>query len=235
MTEIKAGHLYKGPRRQEQSQGWYVPVMDGNGRLALIDTYFIKGRYSAHDKNVSAMTEAIVEMGSEPHPYTFSHIRGNYYYGKDGIHYFDKLPDSYEDMGYLPDFKYVGRSESRDYDPSDVIEYVQLYFEHGFNWHGYVHGVFLVRKGAEKVRTRVLLAAMEDVSDSINRPYLTTYKLSEAKRIHDSMAEVPPEVESRYADLIERCELIERMGREYQELLEQQRERRANEQVQGDH
>ena len=228
MTEIKAGHLYKGPRRQKQSQGWYVPVMDGNGRLALIDTYFIDARYSAHDKNVSAMTEAIVEMGSEPHPYVFSHVRCNYYYGKDGIKYFDKLPDSYEDMGYLPDFKYVGRSESRDYDPSDVIEYVQLHFEHGYRWTGYCHGVFLVRKDAEKVRTRVLLAAMEDVSDSIDRPYLSTYELGEAKRIHDSMAEVPPEVESRYVDLIERCELIERMEREYQELLGRQRERRAS-------
>ena len=227
MREIQAGHLYKGPRRQEQSQGWYVPVMDGDGRLALIDTYFIKSQYSAHDKNVSATTEAIVKMGSEPHPYTFSRVRCNYYYGKDGIHYFDKLPDSYEDMGYLPDFKYVSKSESRDYDPSDIIEYVQLYFEHGYSWTGYCHGVFLVRKGAEKVRVRVLLAAMEDVSDSIDRPYLSTYALSEAKRIHDSMAEVPPEVESRYADLIERCELIERMGREYQELLGRQRDRSA--------
>lgn len=227
MSAIEAGHLYKGPRRQEQSQGWYVPVMDENGTLALIDTYFIKSSYSAHDKNVSAMTDAIVKLGSEPHPYTFSRVRYDYYYGKDGIHYFKELPSDYEDMGYLPDFRYVSRSESRDYDPSDVIPYVQLYFEHGYDWHGYVHGVFLVRKDAEKVEAKMLEAAIEDVYEWLERPRVSAFKLNEAKRIHDSMSDVPPEVEAEYADLLEKCELLARMEREYKELLDRQRERRG--------
>lgn len=51
MSAIKAGWLYSGPFRDEQSQGWYIPVMDKDGTLKLVDTYVIKSCYSQHDKN----------------------------------------------------------------------------------------------------------------------------------------------------------------------------------------
>ena len=225
MTAPRAGWLYRGPLRDEQSQGWYVPVMDKNGMLALVDTYLIQSSYSS-DKNVSAMIDSIVKMGSEPHQYTITRAVNDYYHGRQGVHYLSELPDEFEEVCYLPDYRYVSDSESREYDPEDVIPYVQLHFEHGYRWHGYTHGVFLVRKDAQKTDARRLEATIDDAYGAIAYPHAARWWADAAKGIRDGMDGVPTELEARYQDLMELTDLIERMEAEVRDLLDAQKDRR---------
>ena len=227
MSAIKAGWLYSGPFRSEQSQGWYVPVMDKDGTLKLVDTYVIKGCYSEHDKNVSAMTDAILEMGTEPHPYVFSRVLSNYYYGSRCIcHVGDELPEGFEEVCYLPDWEYVSDRDAEDYEPCDVIWYVQLHFEHGYRWHGYRHGVCLKRKGAVKSFDRQLDAAISDAHRSMTYPS-TGYAVSSAIRLHDEdTRKASPSIEARYRDMLEVYELLDKQASEMRELLDAQAARR---------
>lgn len=223
MSAIKAGWLYSGPYRDEQSQGWYVPVMDKDGTLKLVDTYVIEGRYSKHDKNVSAMTDAILEMGAEPHPYLFSRVLSNYYHGSRFIyHVGDELPEGFDEVCYLPEWEYVSDREAEDYEPSDVIWFVQLYFEHGFRWHGYSHGVCLKRKGAVKSFDRQLDAAIADAHRSMTYPS-TGYAVSAAIKLHDDgMRKASPSIEAKYLRMLEITDLLKRQQEEMRTLLERQ-------------
>lgn len=225
MSAIKAGWLYSGPFRDEQSQGWYVPVMDKDGTLKLVDTYVIKSCYSKNDKNVSAMTDAILEMGTEPHPYVFSRVLNDYYYGSRCIyHVGDELPEGFEEVCYLPEWEYVNDREAEDYDPRDVIWYVQLYFEHGYRWHGYSHGVCLRRKGAMKSFDRQLDAAIADAHRSMKYPS-TGYAVSAAIRLHeDGTRKASPSIEAKYLRMLEINDLLKRQQEEMRTLLERQRE-----------
>lgn len=229
MSAIEAGWLYSGPRTVEHSQGWFVPVMDNDGTLKLVDTYAIKSRYSRNDRNVSAMTEAIMEMGTEPHPYTFSRILGNYYYGSQYIHHFSDLPEGWEKACYLPEWEYVSDAEAREYEPRDVIWFVQLHFEHGFRWHGYKHGVCLRRKGAVKSFDRQLDAAIDDANESMSYPSTGWRRVTRAKELHDGMLRASPEIEARYQDMLEVHELLNRQTQEMCELLDAQNARRREE------
>lgn len=221
MSAIKAGWLYSGPYRDEQSQGWYVPVMDKDGTLKLVDTYVIEGSYSKHDKNVSAMTDAIFEMGTEPHPYVFSRVLSNYYYGRQCIyHVDDELPEGFEEVCYLPEWEYVSDREAEDYEPRDVIWYVQLYFEHGYKWHGYSHGVCLKRKGAAKSFDRQLDAAIADAHRSMTYPS-TGYAVGAAIRLHDDgTRKASPSIEAKYLRMLEINDLLKRQQEEMRMLLE---------------
>lgn len=227
MTAPKANWLYRGPRLSEQSQGWYVPVMDRHGRLVLVDTYFIQSSYSK-DKNVSAMVDAIVEMGSEPHQHTINRAVRDYYYGSTGVHYLDDLSDDFEEVCYLPDYRYVSDSESREYDPEDVVPYVQLHFEHGYRWHGYAHGVFLVRNDAQKTDARVLEAAIDDAYGAITYPHAVRWKVDIATKVHDVMGDVPQELEARYQNLVELNDVLEEMESKVRALLDAQRQVRCD-------
>lgn len=225
MSAIKAGWLYSGPYRDEQSQGWYVPVMDKDGTLKLVDTYVIKSRYSEHDKNVSAMTDAILEMGTEPHPYTFSRVLSDYYYGSRCIyHVGDELPEGFEEVCYLPDWEYVNDREAEDYEPSDVIWFVQLHFEHGYRWHGCGHGVCLKRKGAVKSFDRQLDAAIADAHRSMTYPS-AGYAVSAAVKLHDDdTRKASPSIEAKYLRMLEVNDLLKRQQQEMRMLLERQNE-----------
>lgn len=225
MSAIEAGWLYSGPRTCEHSQGWFVPVMDKNGTLNLVDTYVVKSCYSRKDKNVSAMTEAIMEMGTEPHPYMFSRILGDYYHGCQYIHHFSDLPDGWEKVCYLPEWEYVSDDEARGYEPRDVIWFVQLHFEHGFRWHGYQHGVCLRRKGAIKSFDRQLDAAISDAHRSMTYPS-TGWGVTKAKELHDGLFRASPKIEARYRDMIEVYELLDMQAKEMRELLDAQAARR---------
>ena len=220
MSAIKAGCLYSGPFRSEQSQGWYVPVMDKDGTLKLVDTYVIKSCYSKNDKNVSAMTDAILEMGTEPHPYVFSRALNDYYYGSRCIyHVGDELPEDFEEVCYLPEWEYVNDREAEDYEPCDVIWYVQLYFEHGYRWHGYRHGVCLKRKGAMKSFDRQLDAAIADAHRSMQYPS-TGYAVSAAIRLHeDGTRKASPSIEAKYHRMLEINDLLKRQQEEMRTLL----------------
>lgn len=223
MSAIRAGWLYSGPFRSEQSQGWYVPVMDKDGTLKLVDTYVIKSCYSEHDKNVSAMTAAILEMGTEPHPYVFSRVLGNYYYGSQCIyHVGDELPEYFEEVCYLPDWEYVSDRDAEDYEPCDVIWYVQLHFEHGYRWHGYRHGVCLKRKGAMKSFDRQLDASIADAHRSMTYPS-AGYAVSAAIRLHEEgTRKASPSIEAKYHRMLEINDLLKRQQEEMRMLLEKQ-------------
>ena len=223
MNAIKAGWLYSGPRTCEHSQGWYVPVMDKDGTLKLVDTYVVKSCYSK-DKNVSAMTEAILEMGTEPHPYMFSRILGDYYHGSQYIHHFSDLPEGWEKVCYLPEWEYVSDDEAREYEPRDVIWFVQLHFEHGFRWHGYQHGVCLNRKGAVKSFDRQLDAAIADAHRSMTYPS-TGYAVNAAVKLHDDdMRRASQSIEAKYHRMLEINDLLKRQQEEMRMLLERQNE-----------
>lgn len=223
MSAIKAGWLYSGPYMSEQSQGWYVPVMDKDGTLKLVDTYVIQSCYSEHDKNVSAMTAAILEMGTEPHPYVFSRVLSNYYHGSRFIyHVGDELPEDFEEVCYLPEWEYVSDREAEDYEPRDVIWYVQLYFEHGYRWHGYGHGVCLKRKGAVKSFDRQLDAAIADAHRSMTYPN-AGYAVRAAVKLHDNdMRKASPSIEAKYLRMLKINDLLKRQQEEMRVLLERQ-------------
>ena len=223
MSAIKAGWLYSGPYRNEQSQGWYVPVMDKDGTLKLVDTYVIKSCYSEHDKNVSAMTAAILEMGTEPHPYVFSRVLNNYYHGSQCIYHIgDELPEDFEEVCYLPEWEYVSDREAEDYEPSDVIWFVQLYFEHGYRWHGYKHGVCLKRKGAVKSFDRQLDAAIADAYRSMKYPS-AGYAVNAAVKLHDDdMRRASQSIEVKYLRMLEVNDLLEKQQEEMRMLLKRQ-------------
>lgn len=225
MNAIKAGWLYSGPFRSEQSQGWYVPVMDKDGTLKLVDTYVINSCYSKHDKNVSAMTDAILEMGTEPHPYVFSRVLSDYYYGSQCIyHVGDELPEGFEEVCYLPEWEYVSDREAEDYEPSDVIWFVQLHFEHGYRWHGYRHGVCLKRKGAMKSFDRQLDAAIADAHRSMTYPS-AGYAVNAAVKLHDDdMRRASQSIEVKYLRMLEVNDLLEKQQEEMRMLLEKQNE-----------
>lgn len=224
MAAIQAGHLYCGPRRGEHGQGWYIPVMDKDGTLKLVDTYVIKSVYSKGDKNVSAAIEQAIEMGSEPHPYTFGRIRCDYYHGYDYVVHCGELPEGFEDVCYLPEWEYVWEGVADEYDGEDIIPYVQLYFEHGYCWNSSYHGVFLKRKGAEKSLLRVLDARIADAYRSMTLPhYNSKWYLP---KVEEALADVPvqsPALLMRVRHLREMGELVERMERECGELKRRQR------------
>ena len=223
MAKVEAGHLYSGPCRGECGQGWFIPVMDKDGSLALVDTHVIKSVYSQVDKNTRAAIEQAVELGTEPHPYTFGRIRGDYYRGEDYIVRCKELPDGFEDVCYLPDWEYVWDREADDYDTADTIPYVQLYFEHGYRWHGYRHGVFLKRKGAEKSSVCVLNAQMADAYKSMTRPHFhADWYLPKIEKALADVTDPSPALLMRVRHLREMGELIERMAAECDELSNRQ-------------
>ena len=214
MTEIKAGHLYSGPRRSEHSQGWFIPVMDSDGSLALVDTYVIKGVYSQGDKNTGAAIEQAVELGSEPHPYTFGRIMGDYYHGYDYIVRCKELPDGFEDVCYLPDWEYVWDRAAEDYDPDDIIPCVQLYFEHGYRWSGYHHGVSLRRKGASKNPECTTEAAIAETYRLMQRPRFTKGLLKNVDKAYAEVTDPSPILQAKVRHLHEIGELVSRMEAE---------------------
>lgn len=206
--KVKAGWLYKGPVHNEQSQGWYVPVMNDGGDLVLVDTYMISSSYSP-DRNVTAMTEEIMSMGTEPHQYVIRRALYDYYYGKYGVINCPEgmVPDGYEARCYLPDWEYVSDLAARDYESDDVIHCVQLHFEHGYRWNSSLHGVTLRRRGAEKSYVRMLASAVDDAYKDMTPPHAPLC-MDRVRELREKVDAMPPELEERYSHLIVRAEFI---------------------------
>ena len=206
--KVKAGWLYKGPRNTEQNQGWYVPVSSKDGTW-LVDTY---GLSSAAD---------IVGLGTGDHDWTLRKVRHDYFYGKDMMRMCvgGEVPEGFEAVCYLPDWEQVSDREALDYDPSDICGPVQLYFEHGYRFYGGGHGVMMRRKGAEKSDVAMLNKLVSDAFYYMQTPRAA--RIDKAMELAEQIGCLPDGLADKYADMVKRNGVLERMEREYRELTEQ--------------
>lgn len=222
---VRPGWLYEGPAKTEQNQGCYVPVLDDDGNVWLVDTYVISPVGSRGQGQVEAMTRRIVELGTTPSGWVLSHAHATYYHARSCLVACPdaRLPEGFEALCHLPDWEYVSDRESEDYGQGDVCGPVQLCHEHGYRWNSCRHGVMLRRKGAQKSRERELEALMADATRQSSTPHCNSWAKRQTETLHDEeKGGFPPDLEARYQDFLERMSVLERMEREYHELLETQ-------------
>ena len=207
--KVEAGWLYSGPRSTEQNQGWYVPV-SAKGEMWLVDTYGLSGTMSVAD---------IVGLGTEDHEWTLRKVRHDYYYGQSMMRMCvgGEVPEDFEAVCYLPDWEQVSDREALDYDRNDICGPVQLYFEHGYRWYSAVHGVMLRRKGAEKSDVAMLDKLVSDALYEMQTPRAA--RIGWAKELAERIGDLPDGLAEKYARMVERNGILERMQREYRELI----------------
>lgn len=211
--KVQAGWLYKGPRQNEQSQGFYVPISDNRGRLHLVDTYMVRNLY--HGREIEKASMDILQYGTGDHSELIREMRYSCYYGYRNVHLCvdNNLPQGFKPLCYLPDWEYV--SDPENYDSRDVCGPIQLYFEHGYNRYGYVHGVMLKRKHAQKSKAMEIKARIASANELMTPPRADRFQLRQAAQLKKEAEKLPDDVESLYGQAVRRNELLERMSNEY--------------------
>lgn len=207
--KVEAGWLYKGPITTEQNQGWYVPVAGKEG-MWLLDTYGLSSTSSVVN---------IIGLGTGDHDWTLRKVRSDYYYGSSMMRMCvgGEVPEGFEAVCYLPDWEQVSDREALDYDPSDVCGPVQLYFEHGYRWYSGVHGVMLRRKGAGKSDVAMLDKLVSDALYEMQTPRAA--RIGGARELAERIGDLPDDLAKKYARMVERNGILERMEREYKDLI----------------
>ena len=207
--KVEVGWLYSGPRSTEQNQGWYVPVSGKDG-IWLVDTYGLSCTMSVDE---------IVGLGTGDHDWMLRKVRHDYYFGQSMMRMCvdGEVPDGFEAVCYLPEWEYVSDREALDYDRSDTCGPVQLYFEHGYRWYSAVHGVMLRRKGAEKSDVAMLDKLVSDAFYEMQTPMAA--RIGWAKELAERIGDLPDGLAEKYARMVERNGILERMEREYKDLI----------------
>lgn len=160
----------------DQCYGLAVPVMDGEGKLWMQDTYQLPFPHYNSDKDgVDNKTDAailqICSFGEGYNGWCVRNARCDYYYKnqmlimtEDDLSHFELICD-------LHDYRWIGYENYRDYMPEDIIHNCPLYFEHGYSWDsGRAKGGILVRKGAKRNSVQMLERAISDVMSDLCWP-----------------------------------------------------------------
>lgn len=137
----------------DQTQGWWLCFADGKGEYYLVDTYHISLPSINHeytdiyknptDAYIAQRIDAISSHKDDG--YVIFNADSNYYYGgtvkvtEDSLIYFKLVCD-------LRCVRFCNNPD--EHNPEDITKGVQLWFEHGYNWHSNERGVCLVRRGA---------------------------------------------------------------------------------------
>ncbi len=173
--KVEAGWLYKGPRKKnpddriggEFGRGHFVPVMDKDGVLCLVDSAVLRNHGRRPEQSATdAAIERCIELGESEHQWTISSIIGDYYQGGDYIYRPDvdgEFPDVFEPLCDLREVRGLKKDEDeRWFDEDDKFRSVHLYREHGYSWTYGDIGVAIVRKDAKPVLGKQFDAAMYD-------------------------------------------------------------------------
>ena len=162
MTErnpVVWGGLYRvrhGRWDNDQSYGLAVPVRDKEGHAHMVDTHLI------HSHGIGTADAIEYVLGADDPKRGEGILYGAYDYYHRNFERVDEadLGSDYELLGDLHGFRPLERTESADeYLPTDVLNYVELYQDHG-----YPHGVSLVRRDAQKDPDAEVMHAIREVT-----------------------------------------------------------------------
>lgn len=162
-----------------QTSGWWLPFLDKNGDVHMVDTYHLDSFRGEH-KDV---LKNLIDLKNQSSENTYLINRSNYdfYYG-GSVKITNVTMPLFIEVCDLRDMEIV--KEARDYDDKDKVVHVQLYREHG-----YPHGVTLLRKGAKinpDIRCRNLIDTI--MEDCRNR-WFWTYNLSQLNELKETVSE----------------------------------------------
>lgn len=181
--KVVFGGLYRPLHNRwnnDQTSGFCVPVVDENGDLWMQNTYQIENPYQGRDKNTDAQIQRMIKYGDGEHYWCLRKARADYYYPNQEKITREEQLDKYEFVADLKEYRSLKQGEDqRDYDESDVLRGVKLFFEHGYSWnYGWV-GVTLVRKDAVKNSVCILNRKIDDLFYDMKQPYSSQYSFNE--------------------------------------------------------
>lgn len=195
LRHVHPGFLYEGPAKGEFGKGWYVPVMDGEGSLRLVDTNVLQ---SPSMRNGESQTDAAIrnaiELSESDHSYCLYRIRADYYHGGDYIVSPERgsgrdatgsyaLPHGFETVCDLHGFRARAACEdTRCFESRDVVRGAILYHEHGYSWTRGFIGVTLVRKGAVESPLLVLQAKVDDAISAQTGPRSAWFRANDVNK-----------------------------------------------------
>lgn len=181
--------LKSNDRLDDQTSGWWLPFFGKDG-IYMVDTYHIDS-FALTGKSLDDLVNKA--KTGEDNSWLISKADGDYYYGgtvkvadlsADGSYTVSWKMQYFQERCSLDEFEITTKNPEY-YDGSDVVEHVQLYFEHAWP-----HGVTLLRKGAEESPDRKAMSLCWRICDSEDRAlsYIDAEelkKLSASEKVSD--------------------------------------------------
>ena len=160
--------LKSDDRLDDQTSGWWLPFFGKDG-IYMVDTYHIDS-FTLSGKSLEGIVK--IATAGEDNSWLIAKADGDYYYGgtvkvaclnADGSYTVSWKMQYFQERCSLDEFEITQKNPDY-YDDSDVVEHVQLYFEHAWP-----HGVTLLRKGAEESPDRKAMTLCWRVCNSCDK------------------------------------------------------------------
>lgn len=176
--------LKSDDRLDDQTSGWWLPFF-GKGGIYMVDTYHIDP-FTRPGKSLEDIIKSAA--AGEDNSWLIAKADGDYYYGgtvkvadlnADGSYTVSWKMQYFQERCSLDEFEITTKNPEY-YDDSDIVEHVQLHFEHAWP-----HGVTLLRKGAEESPDRKAMTLCWRVCNSRDRA-LSSIDAEELKKLSAS-------------------------------------------------
>lgn len=176
--------LKSDDRLDDQTSGWWLPFFGKDG-IYMVDTYHIDPFTLPGNSLDDLVNKA---KTGEDNSWLIAKADGDYYYGgtvkvaclnADGSYTVSWKMQYFQERCSLDEFEITQKNPDY-YDDSDVVEHVQLYFEHAWP-----RGVTLLRKGAEESPDRKAMTLCWRVCNSRDRA-LSSIDAEELKKLSAS-------------------------------------------------
>lgn len=155
-------------RLDDQTSGWWLPFFGKDG-IYMVDTYHIDS-FTLSGKSLEGIVK--IAAAGEDNSWLIAKADGDYYYGgtvkvaclnADGSYTVSWKMQYFQERCSLDEFEITTKNPEY-YDDSDIVEHVQLYFEHAWP-----RGVTLLRKGAEESPDRKAMTLCWHVCNSCDK------------------------------------------------------------------
>lgn len=139
VPRYKIPGLNSDVRLDDQTSGWWLPFLDDNGDIHMVDTYHLNPFSGKHRDALKNLID--LKNQSSENTYLINRSNFDFYYG-GSVKITDITMPLFTEVCDLRDMEIV--NDTSDYNDEDKVENVQLYKEHG-----YPSGVTLLKKGAK--------------------------------------------------------------------------------------
>ena len=163
-ANVRPGDIYEHHFSNNQAYGYSVPVKTSR-EWDLIDTYQLSHPSYKDGETLDPSVRRVIELAITDHDFYASRCANDFYH-RNIVCNVTSPREDYVLVGNLDDFRIGSDREADDYDLTDVLRYIPLYFEQHYSWNfNRAMGLTFIKKEARPKPERKLKAFLADIDD----------------------------------------------------------------------